>query len=133
MRQNSKVRGQSYRSGVCSLRVVLQDSGQAEVRHLTHQVAVDQDVACSQVPVDVAQVCQVGHASCNATQHAHQLDNGELAIVPLEERKRGTQRLHFSLILKLEIQIISRTAYPQERIQRSILHVLSDDHNWFTW
>ena len=56
MRQNSEVRGQSYRSGVCSLRVVLQDSGQAEVRHLTHQVAVDQDVARCQVSVNVAHV-----------------------------------------------------------------------------
>ena len=84
---------QTHAGGVGGVRVVLQDSGQAEVRHLTHQVAVDQDVACSQVPVDVAQVCQVGHASCNATQHAHQLDDGELTIVPLDKSKRGSQRL----------------------------------------
>lgn len=73
----------THTGGVCSVRVVLQHPGEAKVRHLTHQVAVDQDVAGSQVSVDVAQVRQVGHAGRDASQQTHQLDDGELAVVPL--------------------------------------------------
>ena len=50
---------QSYPCGVRSLRVVLQDSGQAEVGHFRHEVTVHQDVTSCQVPVDVAHVGQV--------------------------------------------------------------------------
>lgn len=76
----------THTGGVCSVGVILQDSGQAEVRHLTHQVAVDQDVAGSQVAVDVAQVRQVGHSCRDAAQQPNQLDDGELAVVSLQEQ-----------------------------------------------
>lgn len=81
---NACLNVETHTGGVCSVRVVLQHPGQAEVRHLTHQVAVDQDVAGSQVSVDVAQVRQVGHTGRDAAQQAHQLDDGELAIVSLQ-------------------------------------------------
>ena len=45
-----------YRGGVRSVGVILEDAGEAEVRHFADQVAVDQDVAGSQVPVHVTQV-----------------------------------------------------------------------------
>ena len=74
----------THAGGVGALRVVLQHSGQAEVRHLTLQVVVDQDVAGSQVPVNVAHVRQVLHASGDAMHHAHQLEGGHLAITILK-------------------------------------------------
>ena len=73
-----------YRGGVGCLRVVLQDSGQAEVGHLAHQVAVDQDVPSRQVSMDVPHVGQVLHARGDATQHAHQLDAGKLGVMLLK-------------------------------------------------
>ncbi len=83
----------THTGGVCSLGVILQYSGQAKVRHLTHQVAVDQDVAGSQVSVDVAQVRQVGHTGRNTTQQSDQLDDGELAIVPLQEGRKDKRKI----------------------------------------
>ena len=76
----------THTGGVCSIGVIFQHSRQAEVRHLTNQVAVDQYVAGSQVSVDVAQVRQVGHAGRNAAQQPHQLDDGKLPVVPLQEK-----------------------------------------------
>ena len=74
----------TYSGGVGSVRVVLQHPGQAEVRHFTHQVAVDQDVPGRQISVDVAHVGEVFHAGGDATQNTHQLDDGELAIILLQ-------------------------------------------------
>ena len=68
-------------------RVVLQESRQAKVGHLADQVAVDQDVACGQVAVDVVHVGQVLHARGDATQHAHQLDHCELTVVLLQNKR----------------------------------------------
>ena len=68
---------------VGSLGVVLQHAGHAKIGHLTDQVAVDQDVARRQVPVHVAHLRQVLHARGDATQHANQLDRGELPIIQL--------------------------------------------------
>lgn len=82
----------THTGGVGSVRVVLQDPGQAEVWHLTHQVAVDQDVPGRQVSVDVAQVGQVGHPSGDAPQQPHQLDDGELTIVSLQEEQKHVRR-----------------------------------------
>ena len=82
----------SYPCGVSCLGVVLQDSGQAEVRHLTHQVAVHQDITSGQVSVDITHVRQVPHARRDATQHAHQLDHCELTIVFLTQRERERER-----------------------------------------
>ena len=68
--------------------VLLQEARQAEVRHLAHQVAVDQNVTGSQVSVDVAHLGQVLHARGDATQHTHQLDGSELAVVELNRREK---------------------------------------------
>lgn len=67
--------------GVC--RVILKETGQAKVRHLTHQIAVDQDVTGSQVSVHIIHVRQILHAGCDTTQHANQLDHCELPIIEL--------------------------------------------------
>ena len=80
---NACLNVKTHTGGICSVRVILQHSGQTEVRHLTHQVAVDQDVAGSQVSVDVAQVRQIGHPGRNAAQQPDQLDDGELAVMSL--------------------------------------------------
>lgn len=45
--------------GVSSLRVVLQNAGEAKIRHFAHKVTVDQDVASCQIAVDIAHVSQV--------------------------------------------------------------------------
>ena len=73
------------RAGVGRVRrILLQEARQAEVGHLAHQVAVDQDVAGGQVPVDVTHLCQVLHARGDATQHTNELDHSKLTIVLLE-------------------------------------------------
>lgn len=82
----------THTCGVRPLRIVLQHPGQAEVRHFALHVVVDEDVAGSQVSVDVAHLCQVLHARSNATQHTNQLDGCELAVVQL---RRGQNQ--FSL------------------------------------
>lgn len=90
---NACLNVKTHTGGVGSIGVVLQYSGQAEVRHLTHQVAVDQNVPGSQVSVDVAQVRQVGHTGRYATEQPDQLDDGELAVMsllPEGERKIRT-------------------------------------------
>ncbi|XP_029801760.1 ephrin type-A receptor 2 [Suricata suricatta] len=75
----------TYAGGVGGLGVILQHAGQAEVGHLADQVAVDEDVAGSQVAVDIVHVGQVLHASRNAPEHAHQLQHAELAVLLLPE------------------------------------------------
>ena len=94
MRQSVSPDGRdTYSGGVGSVGVVLQHPGQAEVRHFTHQVAVDQDVPGRQISVDVAHVGEVFHARGDATQHTHQLDDGELGIVFLANREERTDEL----------------------------------------
>ena len=88
---NACLNVKTHTGGICSVRVILQHSGQTEVRHLTHQVAVDQDVAGSQVSVDVAQVRQIGHPGRNAAQQPDQLDDGELAVVSLQWRQKKSK------------------------------------------
>lgn len=74
-------------AGVGGVRgVFLEITGQAEVRHLAHKVAVDQDVAGGQVSVDVIHLRQVLHASGNSPQHSHQLDHCELPIILLPQK-----------------------------------------------
>ena len=84
----------THRGGVGSIRVVLQHPGEPEVGHLADQVAVDQDVAGGQIAVDIAQVREVAHASAHASEHAHQLHDGELAVVRLQRNAaRASGRL----------------------------------------
>ncbi|TNN78175.1 hypothetical protein EYF80_011680 [Liparis tanakae] len=78
----------AFKETVGRLRVVLQNPTQAKVGHLTHQVAVDQDVPSCQVSVDVAHVGQVLHPGGDAAQHAHQLDHRELTVVFLQAQSR---------------------------------------------
>lgn len=81
----------TYRSRVGSIRIILEDPRQAEVGHFADQVAVHEDVARCQVPVHIAQVSEVSHASTDASQYAHQLDDVELPVVFLET----TQPRHY--------------------------------------
>lgn len=73
----------THTCGVRPLRIVLQHPGQAEVRHFALHVVVNEDVAGSQVSVDVAHVREVLHACSDATQHAHQLEGRNLTIMVL--------------------------------------------------
>ena len=87
--------------GIGALRGVALDlAREAEVRHLTDKGFVDERVARSQIAVHVSHVGEVAHAGRNAPHHAHQLDDGELAVV-------GAQEL----------------------VERPVLHVLGDDHD----
>lgn len=74
----------THGGGVDRLGVVVDHPRQAEVGHFAYEVAVDQDVARSQISMDVAHVGEVAHARRNAPQHPHQLDDRELAVVFLE-------------------------------------------------
>lgn len=75
-------------AGVAGIRcVLLQVARKAEIRHFAHQVAVDKDVACSQVPMDVIHFRQIFHPGWDPTHHPHQLDHRELAVILLEDRE----------------------------------------------
>lgn len=108
-----------YPCGVSCLRVVLQDAGHAEVRHFADQVAVDQNVASSEVPVHVAHVRQVLHPWANATQHPHQLDDCESAIVLLHMGKGAK-----SQSLKLKATLLPLLKLAKSRAEDS--HLLSN-------
>lgn len=86
----------TYTCGVRSLGIVLQYPRQAEVRHFALQGVIDEDVAGGQVTVDVAHVREVLHACGDATQHAHQLEGGELAVVVLTKTitRKGMKHKH---------------------------------------
>lgn len=77
---------------------VVQEAGQAEVRHLAAQALTHQDVPGGQVPVDIIVVTEVVHASCYALQHGHQLPRGQLVLPILQQDERvsqGTSRASF--------------------------------------
>lgn len=76
-------------AGVGGVRcVVLQEARQAEVRHFTHQVTVNQNVPGRQVTMYVVHIGQVLHPCSDATQHANQLDDRKLPVVLLHNRKQ---------------------------------------------
>lgn len=86
--EEEEVSRTDQRAGVGRVRgVLLQEAGQAKVRHLADQVAVDEDVAGGQVSVDVAHFRQILHPGGDAAQHSHQLDGSELAVVELRRQK----------------------------------------------
>lgn len=70
--------------GVSSFWVVLQYTRETKIWDFAHQVAVDEDVTSSQIPMDVTHIRQVLHARCDPSKHAHQLDHCELGIMLLE-------------------------------------------------
>lgn len=88
-------------AGVAGIRcVLLQVPWKAEIRHFAHQVAVDKDVACSQVPMDVIHFRQVFHSSWDATHHPHQLDHRELAVILLEDSEEKPKLLFVRRLLR---------------------------------
>lgn len=130
----------TYACGVCPLRIIFQHSGQAEIRHFALQVVVNQDVACCQVPVNITHVREVLHASCNSTQHAHQLEGGKLSIVVLEEDSGAVLIPNYVIPPLSSCYMISclnvregnnRWTHPKIFVQCSILHVFSHYHSMF--
>lgn len=74
-------------SRVCG-HVVVQaphQAGQTKVRHLAHQVGINQHVACRQVAVYKVSLRQVTHSCTNPSQHPHQLKHTELVLILLQE------------------------------------------------
>lgn len=53
---STRTRVVTHAGGVDRLGVVIDHPRQAEVRHLTDEVAVDEDVACSQISMNVSHV-----------------------------------------------------------------------------
>lgn len=85
--QNSyKIKAGTYAGGVRPLRIVLKHPGKAKVRNFTFQGCVDQDVAGSQVTVNIAHFRKVLHACGDATQHSHQLVRRELPVMVLMQK-----------------------------------------------
>lgn len=80
----------THACGVRPLRLVLQHSGQAEVWHFALQGGVHQDVASSQVSVNVTHFREVLHACSDAAQHPHQLEWQELAVVVLPGQQKSS-------------------------------------------
>lgn len=77
----------TYSSRVCPLRIVLQHSWQAKIGDFTLQVAVDQDIASREVPMDVIHVWEVLHSCCYAIEHSHKLVWGKVPIMVLWSKK----------------------------------------------
>lgn len=65
------------------------EARQPKVRHLTHQVRVDQHVPGSQVPVDKVPLREVPHPSPNTPHHPYQLENTELVLILLGSERDG--------------------------------------------
>lgn len=65
------------------------ESGQAEVRHFTDQVGVDQYVPSRQVPVDKVSLREVTHPCTNSSEHPDELEDAELTLVLLREAGRA--------------------------------------------
>lgn len=108
-----------YPCGVSCLRVILQHAGHAKVRDFADQVAVDQDVASGEVAVHVAHVRQVLHPWANATQHPHQLDDCEPAIILLHMGKGAKSRS-----IKLKATLLPVLKLAKSRAEDS--HLLSN-------
>lgn len=87
----------THSGSVNSLGVIVDHSGQAKVGHFTDKVAVDEDVARRQVPVHVAHVREVAHASGDATQHTDQLDHSELPVMFLNKNNKYDRTLSLEL------------------------------------
>ena len=81
----------AHSSGVGLFIVILQDSGHSKIGHFAYQVLIHQDVAGSQVSVNVTHVWQVGHAHGDAAHHAHKLQRRELAITWLSEEQEQNE------------------------------------------
>lgn len=71
---------------------VVQETGQAKVRHLATQVLAHQDVPGSQVSVDVIVLTEVLHAGCYAQQHVHQRPRSQLALSLLQQNQQVSQK-----------------------------------------
>lgn len=88
------------RAGIAGIRcVILQVAWQAKIRNFAHQVAVDQNVACSQVTVHIVHFWEILHPGWDPTHHSHQLDHCELTIILLEDREDNKQKLVFRYYL----------------------------------
>lgn len=81
-----KIRTQTHQgAGVGRVgRVLVQKAREAKVGNFAHQVAVNEDIACCQVAVDVVHVREVLHSSRDASQHADELCHREPAVIELE-------------------------------------------------
>lgn len=90
--ENPQVANSPYPCGISCFRVVLKHPGHAEVRHFADQVAIDQNVPRGQIPMHVTHVRQILHPRPNATEHAHQLDDREAAVILL--RAEGIRNAH---------------------------------------
>lgn len=78
------------------------EARQAKVRHLTHQVRVDQHIPGSQVPVDKVPLREVPHPSPNTPHHPYKLENTELVLILLGGERDG-ERERYIILHKLTI------------------------------
>lgn len=81
------------------------ESGQAEVRHFTDQVGVDQHIPGCQVPMDEVSLGEVTHPCTNSSEHPNELEDTELALVLLKESGRQNTRGKeiFGFIVRLNV------------------------------
>lgn len=89
-----------YPGRVGAFRGTLDFATEAKVGDFADERCVDENVSCGKVAVHVVHLGEVLHAAGDATQHAHQLEHLELAVV-------GTQK----------------------RVQAAVFHELGDYHH----
>ena len=73
--------------------------------------------------MDVIDFGQVLHAIGDAAQHTQKLQNLELAVIGLNGKEQQM------MMITLPLLNVSNGIYPEESVERSVLHVLGDDHD----
>ncbi len=73
----------AYPSGVGAFCCTFYFAAESKVGDFADELRVDQDVASSQVTMNVIHFRQILHAESDAAQHAQQLEHLELAIIGL--------------------------------------------------
>lgn len=83
----------TYSCCIGAFSIILQDTWEAEIWHFALQVAVNQNIPCCEVSVNVAHVREVFHPSSYSTQHPYQLIWRDLSITVLRENKKHSTTL----------------------------------------
>ena len=73
--------------------------------------------------MDVIDFGQVLHAIGDAAQHTQKLQNLELAVIGLNGKEQQM------MMITLPLLNVSNGIYPEESVERSVLHVLGDDYD----
>lgn len=109
--------------------VVLNESSQAKVGDLTHQVISHQDVGSSQVPVDVVHPLDEGHAVCDLGTRLNRTDQTEKSNQDAANTSKRS-RVHLFLLHVTQILIKRWKHKGEKKKKKKIISTCDDTNNW---